>query len=178
MPRPSKGFTLIELMIYIIIVAVLATIGLANYSRSQILGRDFKRKEDLRTIKIALDVYFLQNKQYPGSTWVWKNSTAGDNWFPELLAGYLTTLPVDPTNNAAVDPAANAPNYSLAYSTYDPGTIGNCGGGTNSYYFLIARLENKTDLDRIEVKDPKVCGSSTGVYSGFNWAGDLYVLMP
>src|SRR3989338_7758435 len=60
-----KGFTLIELMVAITIIAIISTIGLVTYSKAQMLGRDAKRKQDLRSISIALQLYYQANKRYP-----------------------------------------------------------------------------------------------------------------
>jgi len=53
----SLGFTLIELMIAITIVAVLATIGLVMLQGAQRIARDAKRKSDLEDIKKAFYAY-------------------------------------------------------------------------------------------------------------------------
>ena len=49
-----RGFTLIELMVSIAIVAILATLGTVFYGQTQATARDAKRKADLGDIKTAL----------------------------------------------------------------------------------------------------------------------------
>src|SRR4051812_11173687 len=49
-----KGFTLIELMISISVVAIIATVGMVAYSSTQRTARDAKRKGDVEDIKNAL----------------------------------------------------------------------------------------------------------------------------
>lgn len=56
--RHAKGFTLIELMVAISIVAVLATIGLTLFSNAQKTGRDGKRRADIDAITTNLESRF------------------------------------------------------------------------------------------------------------------------
>jgi prepilin-type N-terminal cleavage/methylation domain-containing protein len=49
-----RGFTLIELMVAISIVAILAAIGMVMYGSAQATARDAKRKGDLEDIKKAM----------------------------------------------------------------------------------------------------------------------------
>ena len=70
MPR-QRGFTLVELMVVITIVAVLATIGIVSYQVVLKNSRDARRQTDLRTIQTGLEQYFADQLFYPkdnGST--------------------------------------------------------------------------------------------------------------
>ena len=66
--KNRRGFTLIEIMIAISILAILATIGMTTYSQAQLRGRDAKRKQDLRAISTALELYYQRNKRFPCSS--------------------------------------------------------------------------------------------------------------
>ena len=54
--KTFSGFTLIELMVAISIVAILTTIGLAAYSTIQGNARDAKKKGDIDAIANALEI--------------------------------------------------------------------------------------------------------------------------
>lgn len=56
--QSKRGFTLIELMVAISIVAILAAVGAITYSSTQVIARDAKRKGDLKSISGA--IYLLQ----------------------------------------------------------------------------------------------------------------------
>ncbi len=61
----NKGFTLIELMVAITIVAILATIGMVLYSQIQKTARDSKRVGELNEIKKAAITYQTSRGSFP-----------------------------------------------------------------------------------------------------------------
>ncbi len=62
----ASGFTLLELLVVITIIAILAAIGLGNYTRTLSRGRDAKRRADLKAIQNALEQYYVNhNNTYP-----------------------------------------------------------------------------------------------------------------
>lgn len=52
----KKGFTLVELLVAVAIIAILATIGLTIFSTSQRDARDARRRADINSIAGALEV--------------------------------------------------------------------------------------------------------------------------
>ena len=60
-----KGFTLIELMVVISILAILVAIGVTSYSTIRKNSRDSIRKADLHSIQNALEQYQGKNDSYP-----------------------------------------------------------------------------------------------------------------
>ena len=94
-----RGFTLIEIMVVVVILAILATLV-----APQILGRIddarvTKAKNDLRMYEAALDMYKLDNFKYPNTdqgltALVQKPADPNlTNWRPE---GYVKQLQKDP----------------------------------------------------------------------------------
>jgi prepilin-type N-terminal cleavage/methylation domain-containing protein len=61
----SKGFTLIELLLVIAIIGILTTIIIANINQSRVKARDSKRLQEIRQVKLALELYYDSNKVYP-----------------------------------------------------------------------------------------------------------------
>ncbi len=67
MKNPMAGFTLVELLVVMTIIAILAAVGLGNYTRSLSRGRDANRRSNLKTIQNALEQYYLsKGNTYPG----------------------------------------------------------------------------------------------------------------
>ena len=68
--RRSAGFTMIEIMVVVAIIAVLTTIGIISYSSTQKKARDGKRKADLEQVRSALVLYRTDNGVYTTTlTW-------------------------------------------------------------------------------------------------------------
>lgn len=62
-----SGFTMIELLITISIIAILAAIGLVSYNIVMKQGRDARRQSDLRAIQSALEQYYHDQGFYPSA---------------------------------------------------------------------------------------------------------------
>lgn len=124
----SRGFTLVELLISISIVAILAVLGLTGYSYFLKSARDAKRQSDLKLIQSALEAYHADHIYYPASI-----------TFGEQLADgsktYLTKIPSDPKEGQQY--------------IYSPKPAGCTGTGCMDYC-LYAKLETST-TDQYEV---------------------------
>lgn len=63
----KNGFTLIELMVSMVILAILVVAGFGSYTSSQRRSRDSKKKNDLRQVALALETYYSDKGRYPSS---------------------------------------------------------------------------------------------------------------
>ncbi|MBS1798920.1 MAG: prepilin-type N-terminal cleavage/methylation domain-containing protein [Acidobacteria bacterium] len=80
----EHGFTLIELMIVMVIIGLLAAIAVPMYVQSVRHAREAVLKEDLRTMRSAIDSYTVDKQKAPQS-------------LDDLVqAGYLKAMPLDP----------------------------------------------------------------------------------
>lgn len=66
--RTQSGFTMIELMVALMIIAVIATLGIKQYSKYSAEARYIKAQDTLRVVKDGLDFYFLKHGTYPELT--------------------------------------------------------------------------------------------------------------
>lgn len=82
--QPQSGFTLIELMIVMAIMALLAAIAIPSYVNNVRRAKEAVLKEDLHTMREAIDSYTVDKQKAPQS-------------LDDLVqAGYLKIMPVDP----------------------------------------------------------------------------------
>ena len=65
--RASKGFTLIEVMIVVAIVAVLAAIALPNYGDYVKRGKIIEATSALSDMRVRFEQYYLDNRTYAGA---------------------------------------------------------------------------------------------------------------
>lgn len=84
--KKSLGFTLVELIVAVSILAILTAAGLGVYSSVRKDYRDSTRLSHLSQIKQALELYRSANRYYP------ENRTV-------LVPTYIAKLPTDPLSN-------------------------------------------------------------------------------
>jgi prepilin-type N-terminal cleavage/methylation domain-containing protein len=65
--RSDRGFTLIELMVVIAIIAILAGIALAVLSNSRRMAQEITAKHDLKKFVMAQNAYHLENESFKGA---------------------------------------------------------------------------------------------------------------
>lgn len=63
----QKGFSLIELLIVIAIMAILGSLALSAFSTARKQARDAQRKSDMTQYKTALESYYATYSSYPNS---------------------------------------------------------------------------------------------------------------
>ncbi|MCL2309776.1 MAG: type II secretion system major pseudopilin GspG [Proteobacteria bacterium] len=101
--RYSRGFTLIEIMVVVVILGILAMMIVPNFIGRDEQARITAAKTDIRTLMNALKLYRLDNQRYPTTeqgmnALVARPATPPEppNWKP---GGYLERLPPDPWGN-------------------------------------------------------------------------------
>ena len=71
-PQSKRGgFTLVEIMIVVAIIAMLAAIAVPNFLRSRKRSQATQVLEDLRQIDSAIDQYAIENNKAGGTNVVW-----------------------------------------------------------------------------------------------------------
>ena len=86
-PLRARGFTIVELLIVIVVIAILAAITIVAYNGIQGRARDSQRVSDLKTIVKALEIYKTNNGTYPNAVPTanasgWEVSTTGTTAAP------------------------------------------------------------------------------------------------
>lgn len=87
--RGEEGYTLLELMIVVTIVAILATLAEPMWQESVTKAREASLKQTLFTVRDVLDQYRADHGKYPQA-------------LAEVVsAGYLRQMPPDPFTKSA-----------------------------------------------------------------------------
>ncbi len=150
--RKAKGFTLIELLVVIAIIGILSTLAVVALNSARAKARDAKRVADVKQVQTALELYYNDVQDYPGTPAVNGNLGEGDN--KVLCTGadakgfvatatacddvdsptvYMNQVPADPQSTATVPE-----HYIYAYVD-------------NTHYTITFTLEGSVgDLDADE----------------------------
>jgi len=64
----SKGFTLVELLVAVVVIGVIATIAIPALVNALDRGRQKRTMADLHTIAMAIQAYSVDNNRYPAAT--------------------------------------------------------------------------------------------------------------
>ncbi|MBI4135067.1 MAG: type II secretion system protein [Candidatus Sungbacteria bacterium] len=150
--KTSSGFTLVELLVVIGMIAVMALLVLSFTRNARTRGRDSKRMQDLLQIQRALEFYYSEYGYYPrtGGVWVYSSNSSWDV-LGAALQSYMPTLPHDPRDTGG-DPWVTG-NYTYAYAP-----TGEVGVDEGFDYELITQLEDREHPNRCELK----CWTSHG----------------
>jgi len=102
-PRISSGFTLIEVMVVVAILAILAALVVPRIMDRPDEARVIKTRQDIRAIESALQLYRLDNFQYPSTDQGLEALVSRPSGSPEAKnwksGGYLERMPKDPWGN-------------------------------------------------------------------------------
>ncbi|HSW90060.1 MAG TPA: type II secretion system protein [Patescibacteria group bacterium] len=134
--KKRNGFTLLELLVVISIIAILIGLSTVSFTTAQKKARNAKRRGDMKAVQNAFEQYNSVNGTY--------NATCDTMASGSLSAG----LPLDPKNVAPLTYA-----YTCAASTYcvcanleaetgnsDSSSCTYSGVGTKSY-FCVSNLQ-------------------------------------
>jgi prepilin-type N-terminal cleavage/methylation domain-containing protein len=133
----KKGFTLIELMVVVAIIALLTGIVTVNLTKSRGKARDAKRVSDLGQLQLALELVFDRCNQYPQvNPMIATISTATvctKNGTQISINTFISTIPVQQS-------AGSGDTTYYRYGTNIPYAAG------STDYVLATRLENPSEV--------------------------------
>ena len=116
MNKTMSGFTLIEILIVVVILGILGAVVVPNILSRPDTARVQAAQTDLRALSQTLEIYRLDNFQYPSSEQGLESLIDRPSGFPEPKnwnpEGYLKKLPTDPWGSPYLYEKAGS-SYSL-----------------------------------------------------------------
>ena len=166
----SSGFTIVELLIVIVVIAILAAITIIAFTGVQDRARDSTRLSDMRAISSALKIYAETNGTFPATqatpgAWGWEVSTSasGPTDFIRALrtSGVVNKVPTEPSSNPIrvstggqpLTPSRSSENFNYFYFVYAAGSNG-CPANRGAYYVLGVNRMNSTPIGQTHPDSP------------------------
>jgi general secretion pathway protein G len=98
--RNERGFTLIEILVVVVIIGILGAVIVPNLLGRPDQARITAAESDLRSLSNALDMYRLDNFNYPSTDQGLEALVSKPSGFPEPKNynpdGYIKKIPIDP----------------------------------------------------------------------------------
>ena len=110
MYRVKRGFTLVELIVVMAVIAILATITVVGLGRYQADTRDARRASSVTVLTEALEKYYDANGEYPGCGVI---SGAGNTVVTSVLPGLSQSALITPQAAPATTNSVSCSTVSL-----------------------------------------------------------------
>ena len=159
--RSQLGFSLLELIIVMSILALIAGAIAPRLSQQLEAARDARRLSDIQVVRGAIEQYFEDKGEYPvantnGSFGGWDVSHDG-NFISVLLAeGYLSELISDPINDNT---------FHFRYYVFNQGSYGCVGPGK----FYVLGIRNFETASFAQKHSGTIACSNRDWGSEFDW---------
>jgi len=145
--QKSKGFTIVELLIVIVVIAILATLVIVTFTGIQQKARDSQRQTDITALDQHLEAFYGENGYYPTLKDLQTSSFVADN-----MKGLDPQALVSPEGTAISDTAGNATNgWAYGYVATGTGCSNTTASGTSnecSAFTLTANLEGGSSFSK------------------------------
>ena len=108
----QSGFTLIELMVVVAIISILVLIAVPRFTAAVRSAREAVLKEDLQTMRMAIDSYTMDKQKAPQS-------------LDDLIQdGYLKSVPEDPMTHSKDTWVTDTSDAMYSLDETEPGITG------------------------------------------------------
>ena len=144
--KVKTGFTVVEIIVVIGIIAILTVIVFPSISNIRAKNRDTERVADISAIQLALSLYYNKNGNYPNA----------DQLFLALVPTYTPADSLTPPNTDS--------RYQYIYVPLKRGSSGNC-----TFYHLGTRLELSSG--QIDQANSFSSSQSEGISDGYQYCG-------
>jgi type II secretion system protein G len=147
----QRGFTLLEMMVVVAIIAILAAILIPNFTRARAQTQTAACMGNIKMIATALELYFTDTGNYPAAATPTNVQTLG-------LTGYLNQTPIDPAGSGSytVKTQTNSGNGGVAGyqiwcpGAHDPATLTKIAGATTNTHL---KFDNQTGFSTVSAQN-------------------------
>jgi prepilin-type N-terminal cleavage/methylation domain-containing protein len=183
-PANKKGFTIIELLVTVSIIAILMAVAIGSFGPAREKSRDAQRQTDLRTVEAALALYKNKYGEYPagcnppttGTTPSWSGqpgsgyecNPTSTQYIVGLAPEFIPKLPTDPRLNADETYSGYVYTTNADQSVYKLmalNTVETENVDSNNAFFRCGQ-----DLDQstasLSHDDPQICERSPQIATG------------
>ena len=101
-PACTRAFTLVEMLLVLVILAVLAAIVIPKFAGRSQQAKESAAKADISNFSVALDAFEVDNGFYPQGSAGLTALVEQPNNLPSWKGPYLNKVPLDPWGNAYV----------------------------------------------------------------------------
>jgi prepilin-type N-terminal cleavage/methylation domain-containing protein len=129
----KKGFTIIELLVTVSIVAILMTVVVGSFGSARETSRDSQRQTDLRTVEAALALYQNKYGRYPeacnnatisrGNTAILSGQRDTNHECTDGTSQYIKGLAPEFIPKLPVDPKLNGLDSGYVYAVNSEGSV-------------------------------------------------------
>lgn len=92
--QKQPGFTIVELLIVIVVIAILAAITIVAFNGVQARAKSSKVQQDLKSMQKLIELYKADNGSYPSTGGTWSYSSANpDTFIPSVVPAFASSLP-------------------------------------------------------------------------------------
>lgn len=133
--RQQAGFTLVELLIVIVVIAILAAIVITTFSGVQARARDTERQTDIKALASQLEVYYTNEGSYPTRAQMISDTTLPTTFLEGLSEDALTDPQAATTEDNSIGTAApTATNHAYRYNCTAAADTDPCTDFTLTYW--------------------------------------------
>lgn len=124
--KKQRGFTLVELLIVMVVVAVLGGLVFTAHANTQKRARDARRADDINSLRSLILSYEAVNETLPNPQEYNESNSAGydtsasGDWLPFLRDVMNGEIPKDPLNNETGHPVDGG-KFTYFYTCYRHG---------------------------------------------------------
>lgn len=160
----KRGFTLIELLVVIAIIGILASIIMVSLSGAKSKSRDARRQADIKSIQLALSLYYNDNGMYPKN--IYCPTSGGPASCTSTAPGtglaptYLPVVPRDPQATGACTSSAGSDCYD--YYAFASAAACNANTSPPTSYHLGADMEETGTVAMLNDVDAPATGGVFG----------------